>query len=184
MHEYCCSLTILFIDRCLSKLPFAKDARAILNETNDEKKNFLRIRIFDVNHFSSQLAMKYNFQVLDLHYLVRQHVQHRCQDGMHYDATMHRTITTHIARYIACGFYQTLSKINCQQEDIVRICSDLLQSMIDKLDCKLTNNDRTIVEHYRQIGHHRSTMLSSQLTDKEQCLLYLIDHYESHSCLM
>ncbi|CAF1287345.1 unnamed protein product [Rotaria sordida] len=68
----------------LTATPFSKDARGILDETRSEKKNFLRIRIFRINTFSSELAKNiYIFQVIDLHYLVRKRIQHRYKDGMH-----------------------------------------------------------------------------------------------------
>ena len=161
--------------------PFSKDARGVLDETRSEKKNFLRIRIFDINRFSSQLAMKYNFQVIDLHYLVRRRVQHRCKDGMHYDALIHREITTHIARYISCGFYQSLPKPSHQHEATEMICKALIESMIDKLDCRLAPADREIIDEYR--GDHRTRQeMVEHFDEKEKQILYVIDHCENNLC--
>jgi hypothetical protein len=158
--------------------PFSKDARGVLDETRSEKKKFLRIRIFDINRFSSQLAMKYNFQVVDLHYLVRQRVQHRCKDGMHYDALIHREITTHIARYISCGFYQSLPKPSHQHEATEMICEALIKSMIDKLDCQLTRTDQEIIDGY-QGEHLLQQDMVEYFDEKEKQLLYVIDHCEN-----
>ncbi len=153
--------------------PFSKDARGVLDETRTEKKNFLRIRIFDINTFSSELAKKYNFQVIDLHYLVRKSVQHRCKDGMHYDALVHRQITTHIAHYISCGFNKNLSEYKIEDNDL--LCYDIIKSIINKIDYQITSCDKKILEEYRPLK------MNFDLNEKEKQLLYLIDYYENNS---
>ena len=160
---------------CFFQTPFSKDARGVLDETIFEKKNFLRIRIFHINTYSSELAKKYNFQVIDLHYLVRKFVQHRCKDGMHYDALIHRLITTEIARYIACGFNQNLPEYTNDNDK--QICLDILQTILDKIDHQITEFDRNILQTYRPTDMDFDLMVN--LNEKEKNIFYLIDYYET-----
>ena len=160
-------------------MPFSKDARGVLDETRSEKKSFLRIRIFDVNTFSSELAKKYNFQVIDLHYLVRKRVQHRCRDGMHYNALIHREITTHIARYISYGLNKNLPICSQQNKDDHRICYNIIESIINKIDYQISSFDKKIIDDYRLSNLNCSTM--ENLNEKEKDILCIIDYYENHS---
>ncbi|CAF0741881.1 unnamed protein product [Rotaria sp. Silwood1] len=163
----------------LTATPFSKDARGVLDETRSEKKNFLRIRIFDINTFSSQLAKKYNFQVIDLHYLVRKCIQHRCKDGMHYDALIHREITTHIARYISCGLNKNLSNFNYDNEDNNdTVCYDIIKSIINNIDYQITSFDKQIIDKYR--SSHINFDMIENLNEKEKDVFYLMDYYENH----
>ena len=159
-------------------MPFSKDARGVLDETRLEKKNFLRLRIFDVNRFSSALATTYNFQVLDLHYLVRRRAEHRSKDGMHYDASIHREISTHIARYISCGLGLSAANGTDSDEDHEKISGQALKSIVDKLDYQLEWSDRRLLDEHRRAD--RTFFPIDQLNAKEESLLYLIDNYESH----
>ena len=151
----------------------------MLDGTVFEKKNFLRIRIFDINTFSSELAKKYNFQVIDLHYLVRKCVQHRCKDGMHYDALIHRQITTHIARYITCGLNRNLAEgvLIDGEDDDEKVCYDILQKTLEKIDYQISELDRKIIQESRPSNSDFDLVV--KLNEKEKYLLYLIDYYEN-----
>lgn len=150
----------------------------MLDESRVEKKNFLRIRIFDVNRYSSELAKKYNFQVIDLHYLVRHQVEHRCKDGMHYDAFVHRQISTYIARYIACGFRQSAPKSQEHHEDIQWICHELICSLVEKCDEQINADHQRIINEYFHSDLYHEPI--ENFDEKEKCLLYLMDHYENN----
>ncbi|CAF3092491.1 unnamed protein product [Rotaria socialis] len=162
----------------LTATPFSKNACGVLDETRSEKKNFLRIRIFDINTFSSQLAKKYNFQVIDLHYLVRKRTQHRCKDGMHYDAIIHREITTHIVRYIECGLNKNLSNSYNDDQDNNLICNDVIKSIINKIDYQITSDDKEILDKYRSSNFNFDMI--ENLNEKETAVFYLLDHYENN----
>jgi predicted secreted Zn-dependent protease len=105
-------------------------------------------------------------------------VQHRCKDGMHYDALIHREITTHIARYIACGLNKNLPEL--KNEDNDALCYDIIQSIIDKIDYQITSFDKKIIEKYRPMKFNFDMM--ENLNEKEKDILYLIDYYENN-CL-
>jgi hypothetical protein len=98
---------------------------------------------------------------------------------MHYDALIHREITTHIAHYISCGFNKTLSKFDKQNEDNDLICSDIIQSMINKIDYQLTSFDKRIINEYRPWNINFDMI--ENLNEKEKDVLYLIDYYENNS---
>ncbi|CAF0961671.1 unnamed protein product [Adineta steineri] len=162
----------------LTATPFSRDARGVLDETRSDKKNFLRIRMFHINTFSSELAKKYNFQVIDLHYLLRKRVQHRCKDGMHYDALIHREITTHIARYISCGLNKNLLKYSNENQDDTLICYDIIKTIVNKIDYQISTFDKEIIDKYRPLN--LKFPMIENLNEKETDILYLIDYYENN----
>jgi predicted secreted Zn-dependent protease len=90
---------------------------------------------------------------------------------MHYDALIHREITTHIARYISCG----LNRINDQTKN--EDCSDILKSILDQIDQKITPIDQKILNEYRTRNINFDTI--ETLNEKEKQLMYLIDYYEN-----
>ena len=114
--------------------------------------------------------------MIDLHYLLRKRVQHRCKDGMHYDALIHREITTHIARYISCGWNRTT--IESKDEDHHLVCSKLIKSMIDQIDYQISPFDHKILNEKRPLL--ASFDISAKLNEKEKTILHLIDYYENH----
>lgn len=158
-------------------MPFSKDARGVLDDTRSDKKNFLRIRIFHINAFSSQLAKKYNFQVIDLHHLARKRSEHRCKDGMHYDALIHREITTHIAHYISCGLNRNRSNIQNENGDNNSICKDIIKSIINKIDYQIPPFDREIMDKYRPSNINFDMI--ENFDQKEKDIFYLLDYYEN-----
>ena len=90
---------------------------------------------------------------------------------MHYDALIHREITTHIARYISCG----LNRIDHQLKD--EDCLDILKSIIDQIDYEITTFDRKILDEYRTMNTNLD--MNANLSEKEKQLMYFIDYYEN-----
>lgn len=115
--------------------------------------------------------------MIDLHYLLRKRVQHRCKDGMHYDALIHREITTHIARYISCGWNRTMIEPQ-KDEDHYLICCELIKSMMNQIDYQLTAFDAKIINECRPLLDSFNS--SEHLNEKEKKILHLIDYYENH----
>jgi len=97
---------------------------------------------------------------------------------MHYDALIHREITTHIARYISCGFNKIL--LEYKNEDNDSLCYDIIKSILDKIDYQITSFDKKIIEEYRPLNINFDMI--ENLNDKEKNILYLIDYYENN-CL-
>jgi len=92
---------------------------------------------------------------------------------MHYDALIHRQITTHIARYISCGLNKNLLEYKIEDNDL--LCYDIIKSIINKIDYQITSSDKKILEEYRPLK------MNFDLNEKEKQLLYLIDYYENNS---
>jgi len=97
---------------------------------------------------------------------------------MHYDALIHREITTHIARYIACGFNKNLPEFNDEDNDL--LCYDIIKSIINKIDYQITSFDKKIIDEYRPSKQNFD--MSENLNEKEKEILCLIDYYENN-CL-
>ena len=125
------------------------------------------------------MAKKYNFQVIDLHYLLRKCAQYRCKDGMHYEALIHREITTHIAHYISCGIKKHSESQSQDNKDDRTICDDVLKMMIDKIDYQISAYDREILSRRRPLIMDYDFM--ENLNEKERDVLHLIDYYENKS---
>jgi len=96
---------------------------------------------------------------------------------MHYDALIHREITTHIARYISYGFNKNLPVL--KNEDNDQICYDIIKTIINKIDYQITPFDKKIIDEYRPLKQYFDIM--ENLNQKEKDILYLIDYYENNS---
>lgn len=97
---------------------------------------------------------------------------------MHYDALIHREITTHIARYISCGFNKNVSKFYNENQDNNTVCYDVIQSIINKIDHQITPLDRDIINNYH--SSNISMDMIENLNAKEKEIYYLLDYYENN----
>lgn len=57
--------------------------------------------MIEANFYSATLANSYGMDVLDLHYYFRFSLQHRTNDGVHWNALAHRWITSLLIKHIA-----------------------------------------------------------------------------------
>lgn len=96
---------------------------------------------------------------------------------MHYDALIHREITTHIARYISNAFNQNLFEY--KNEDNHKLCYDIIQSIINKIDYQIGPMEMQILNKYKPVN--RNFDIIENLNEKEKNLLYLLDYYENSS---
>ena len=53
------------------------------------------------NYYARQVAGDYQCDVLDLHYVFRNHLSHRVGDGVHWDHLAHRRISNMVLTHIA-----------------------------------------------------------------------------------
>ena len=60
----------------------------------------LRLDQLLANFFAKQVVDDYGFDVLDLHYIFRNRLSHRRQDGIHWDSFAHRDITFKLVEHI------------------------------------------------------------------------------------
>uniref|UniRef100_A0A8C1QGV2 Family with sequence similarity 113 n=1 Tax=Cyprinus carpio TaxID=7962 RepID=A0A8C1QGV2_CYPCA len=61
----------------------------------------LRFDVIEANYFGATLADEYSFDVLDFHFQFRFSLQHRMQDGVHWNAVAHRQITCLLLEHVA-----------------------------------------------------------------------------------
>lgn len=61
----------------------------------------LRFDVIEANYFGATLADEYGFDVLDFHFQFRFSLQHRMQDGVHWNAVAHRQITCLLLEHVA-----------------------------------------------------------------------------------
>ncbi|CAF0773201.1 unnamed protein product [Didymodactylos carnosus] len=174
----------------LTTLPFSEDAKAGVFNNSYHRKKFLRIRILEINTYSSYLASKYGFEVIDLHRLFRGRTEHRVDDGMHYDEIVHREITTIIAKHIACIWNVKLSvpisslplTIDDDEKtprDNDQCCKQILASIVDKIDnVQLTIEEKTVLEQYFKLKNDTIVFDVENLSDKEKQAMYLLNYYE------
>ncbi|XP_072354086.1 PC-esterase domain-containing protein 1A isoform X2 [Scyliorhinus torazame] len=69
----------------------------------------LRCDVIEANFYSALLADAHGFDVLDLHYQFRFHLQHRAADGIHWNKVVHRRITFTLLQHIAEAWGVSLS---------------------------------------------------------------------------
>lgn len=65
------------------------------------KATLLRDDVIEANFYSGTLANSYGMDVLDLHFHFRPSLQHRTNDGVHWNALAHRWITRLLLKHIA-----------------------------------------------------------------------------------
>ena len=60
------------------------------------ENKYWRTQFLHINAFSAELAKRQNCEVLDVHYLFRQHPDLRDTDGCHWNSNGHRMITSYM----------------------------------------------------------------------------------------
>ncbi|XP_028826920.1 PC-esterase domain-containing protein 1A [Denticeps clupeoides] len=68
----------------------------------------LRHDVIEANFYSATLANAYGLDVLDLHFFFRHSLQHRADDGVHWNALAHRYITQLLLQHIAHAWGEEL----------------------------------------------------------------------------
>lgn len=74
----------------------------------EHKAPLLRDDVIEANFYSGTLANSYEMDVLDLHYHFRFSLQHRTNDGVHWNALAHRWLTCLLLKHIAQAWGVTL----------------------------------------------------------------------------
>ncbi|XP_015252436.1 PREDICTED: PC-esterase domain-containing protein 1A-like [Cyprinodon variegatus] len=75
----------------------------------EHKAPQLRYDVIEANFYSWTVADNYDMDVLDLHFQFRFSLQHRTNDGVHWNAIAHRRITALLLRHIAQAWGVTLT---------------------------------------------------------------------------
>uniref|UniRef100_A0A3P9I0Q3 Family with sequence similarity 113 n=1 Tax=Oryzias latipes TaxID=8090 RepID=A0A3P9I0Q3_ORYLA len=83
-------------------MPLGKSIRGgFLVSEIEHKAPQLRYDVIEANFYSGTLADAYQRDVLDLHFHFRFSLQHRTNDGVHWNAVAHRSITCLLLEHIA-----------------------------------------------------------------------------------
>ncbi|XP_051756387.1 PC-esterase domain-containing protein 1A isoform X5 [Ctenopharyngodon idella] len=72
----------------------------------------LRFDVIEANYFGATLANHFGFNVLDLHFQFRFSLQHRMQDGVHWNSVAHRKITCLLLEHVAQAWGVELPKLD------------------------------------------------------------------------
>lgn len=72
---------------------FLSDSISIIDRPENK---YWRTQFLHINAFAAELAKKKNCEVLDVHYLFRQHPEMRDTDGCHWNSMGHRLITSYM----------------------------------------------------------------------------------------
>lgn len=99
-------------------LPVAKDIRGgFLVPEIDFMKNTLRLDILEANLFAKQIVEAHGFDILDLHYHLRNRLDRRAKDGVHWDQKAHRHITNLLLTHIADAWSEKMPERNKPKSD-------------------------------------------------------------------
>ncbi|KAH9520327.1 PC-esterase domain-containing protein 1A [Bulinus truncatus] len=116
INEYKDNLDKVFgrFSQCLPKnclvlwnttLPISSSARGgFLVPEIEFMTSTLRLDIIEANFFAKQVAIKHGYDVLDLHFYLRHHLQRRVRDGIHWDMLAHRHITNLILNHVCAAW--------------------------------------------------------------------------------
>lgn len=90
-------------------LPISKNARGgFLVPEVEFMNSTLRLDILEANFYARQIVANHGYDVLDLHYYLRNQLHRRAEDGIHWDMTAHRRITNLILTHIADAWNEKL----------------------------------------------------------------------------
>jgi hypothetical protein len=88
----------VFDEKCLEFFHHSIPIIFLFYQILDRPENkYWRTQYLHINAFSAELAKKKNCEVLDVHYLFRQHPDMRDTDGCHWNSTGHRLITCYMS---------------------------------------------------------------------------------------
>ena len=88
-------------------LPISKNIRGgFLIPEVEFMNSTLRLDILEANFFAQQVVISHGYDLLDLHYYMRNQLHRRAADGVHWDQTAHRRITNLLLCHIS-GEYWT-----------------------------------------------------------------------------
>ncbi|BFZ01135.1 hypothetical protein BsWGS_04175 [Bradybaena similaris] len=82
-------------------LPISSSAKSgFLVPEVEFRASRLRIDIIEANYYAQKVASRFGFDVLDLHFYLRQNLNMRADDGIHWDKKAHRAISNLILTHI------------------------------------------------------------------------------------
>ena len=99
--------TTLFI--WTTALPVSESVRGgVILDTIRFMQDVLRYDVLMANDIGSRAAVTYRFDVVDLHFEMRRHIDMRLPDGIHWNSQAHRKITSIILHHICIAWHVVL----------------------------------------------------------------------------
>ncbi|XP_034301746.2 PC-esterase domain-containing protein 1A [Magallana gigas] len=90
-------------------LPISKNIRGgFLIPEVEFMNSTLRLDILEANFFAHQVVISHGYDLLDLHYYMRNQLHRRAADGVHWDQTAHRRMTNLLLSHISEAWRQKL----------------------------------------------------------------------------
>lgn len=83
-------------------LPISKNVRGgFLIPEVEFMNSTLRLDILEANFYAQQVVVSHGYDLLDLHYYLRNQLHRRAGDGVHWDQTAHRRMTNLLLTHIS-----------------------------------------------------------------------------------
>ncbi|CAF0959080.1 unnamed protein product [Adineta ricciae] len=184
----------------LTALPIsAEPSAAVFDEKYRPENKYWRTQFLHINAFSAELAKKKNCEVLDVHYLFRQHPEMRDTDGCHWNANGHRMITSYIAQTVSLIWHvpyidRTVidhkerelhhicyRKVNEYNDDsVVNILTGENNGGVTDFDLNVYLADHVPVNNESSNGQfpERVGAMIGQMNETDRRILNLMDYYE------
>jgi len=184
----------------LTALPIsAEPSAAVFDEKYRPENKYWRTQFLHINAFSAELAKTKGCEVLDVHYLFRQHPDMRDTDGCHWNAQGHRMITSYIAQTVSLIWhvpYKDRPVIEHKERELQQICYRIINgenetTVINSLngedhdgrsDFDLNSYLAEHIPNDRQIANQQNTdrigQMIGQLNETDRRILNLMDYYE------
>ncbi|CAF1087045.1 unnamed protein product [Rotaria sp. Silwood1] len=184
----------------LTALPISAEPSAIVFDEKYRPENkYWRTQFLHINAFSAELAKKKNCEVLDVHYLFRQHPDMRDTDGCHWNSTGHRLITSYIAQTVSLIWhvpYIDRNAVDHKERELHGVCYRLIneenenlvkRTLTGETNDGITNFDlNAYLAEYIPIPNEtrneensdRIGTIIGKLNETDRRILNLMDYYE------
>ncbi|CAF0772110.1 unnamed protein product [Rotaria sordida] len=184
----------------LTALPISAEPNAaVFDEKYRPENKYWRTQFLHINAFSAELAKKKNCEVLDAHYLFRQHPELRDTDGCHWNANGHRLITSYIAQTVSLIWhvpYIDRNPVDHKERELHRVCYRIINSENENSIMRTLNGENsqgitdfdlnTYLATHIPISNETSNEQNSdrigamigKLNETDRRILNLMDYYE------
>lgn len=124
LQKFCCNLKRLLSSQAVviwtTTLPVSSQIRGgFLSQGTGFLTEILRLDVLVANHFSFQVAKRFGFGVLDMHFLFRHKLHLMAKDGVHWMNEAHRDITNTLMGYI-CRALNVVVPNRCRVDRLLR----------------------------------------------------------------
>ncbi|UJR29051.1 hypothetical protein I4U23_010266 [Adineta vaga] len=184
----------------LTALPIsAEPSAAVFDEKYRPENKYWRTQFLHINAYSAELAKKKNCEVLDVHYLFRQHPDLRDTDGCHWNSHGHRLITSFIAQTVSLIWhvpYLDRTVIEHKERELHGICHRKITEENESSAAMILTGENTdgisdfnlnvyLADHIPEKNENRNEQfpervgaIIEQMSETDRRILNLMDYYE------